>query len=301
MNPIRKWVRDVFGFSGNEINGFLILIPLMVMLIFSEPIYHSFVASTDRPYPDDAHILDSLVATWKPPEKQPAVKAVVTDSLFDFDPNSASVADLRRLGFSEISARRIAAYRHKGGRFKIKSDILKIYGLDSTLYNQLYGYIGLPAERFISQNRVKPYAGYKREPEVRERFDINTADTLLLKTIFGIGSRLAARILKFRDALGGFVKPAQLNEVYGLDSAVVKKLLEVGFIKPDFVPEKININTAVEKELSAHPYIRYRIARMLISYRFQHGDFMDVSDIKKLSGIPAEEVDRLLPYVKVKD
>ena len=112
---------------------------------------------------------------------------------------------------------------------------------------------------------------------------------------------LAARIIRFRDGLGGFVTPTQLNEVYGLDSVVIKRLLKVGFIKADFVPQKININTSDESMLSRHPYIRHKIARSLVSYRFQHGDYVEVSDIKKLSVIQKEEFERLLPYIKVKD
>jgi DNA uptake protein ComE-like DNA-binding protein len=299
MNSIRKWIRDVFGFSGNEINGFLILIPLVVVAIFSEPLYHRFIASRQRQYPDDAKALDSLIASWKTAEK--TAKLRIADSLFDFDPNTARLAELRCLGFSENSAKRIAAYRLKGGVFRIKSDIMKIYGLDSTLYKQLYRYIRLPAQHVTTSLQERPSGSRKREVKTNTRFDINSADTVRLKTVFGIGSKLAARIVKFRDALGGFVNNEQLYEVYGLDSVVVKRLFEIGFIKPDFAPEKININTAVERELSGHPYIRYRIARALMSYRFQHGDFMDVNDIKKLSAIPPEELDRLLPYLKVSD
>ncbi|MEX2233913.1 MAG: helix-hairpin-helix domain-containing protein [Cyclobacteriaceae bacterium] len=301
MNSIRKWIRDVFGFSGNEINGFLILIPLMVALIFSEPLYRVFVTNAGRHYPEDYKKLDSLVAGWNIQTK-PDIAPMVEASVFTFDPNTASEEELRRLGFSEISARRIAAYRHKGGVFRIKSDLMKIYGLDSTLYKQLYNYIRLPTRHSLPADRVKPHSGPKYAPlEVTRTFDINIADTILLKSVYGIGSRLALRIVRFRDGLGGFVEPEQLYEVYGLDSIVVQKLLKVGFIKTDFVPEKININTADEQQLFSHPYIRSKIARALVGYRYQHGDFKDISDIKKLSAIKPEELQRLLPYVKVRD
>jgi len=97
------------------------------------------------------------------------------------------------------------------------------------------------------------------------------------------------------------VRPDQLFEVYGLDSVTVSRLLDVGTIASDFTPDKININTASEKRLSMHPYISYRLARALVSYRFQHGDFPDVNDIKKLSALEPGELDRVLPYLKVKD
>jgi len=302
MNPVRKWIRDIFGFSGNEINGFLILIPLMILLIFSEPVYHRWVANQDRQYPEDVKKLDSLLAGWDypatPAQEKPGIQEA---ALFGFDPNTATVEELRRLGFSSISATRIATYRHKGGVFTVKSDLLKIYGLDSTLYQQLYSFIKLPSRRLQQEKRHDPAREWFKKERVDKTFDINTADTILLKTVYGIGSILAARIVKFREALGGFVKPDQLNEVYGLDSVVVQRLLMVGVIKPDFIPEKININTADEKKLSGHPYIRKKIAGALIRYRFQHGDFMDARDIKNLSIMRPDEVERLLPYITVKD
>jgi DNA uptake protein ComE-like DNA-binding protein len=305
MNSIRKWIRDIFGFSRTETNGFLILLPLTVVLILSEPLYHAWVASQGRERPGDAKRLDSLVAVWEAQVKKPDSEPVQQVSLFSFDPNTLNVEELQKLGFSEHLANRIAAYRLKGGVFRVKSDLMKIYGLDSTLYKQLYRYIRLPSSRLVltesgkPQNRAQTEAFEKTQRS--KTFDINTADTTLFKTIYGIGPRLAARIVKFREGLGGFIREAQLYEVYGLDSLVVERLLEVGFIKTDFTPSKININAADEEQLARHPYIRYKFASALMSYRFQHGDFQQVSDIKKLSAINAQDLERLLPYIKVND
>jgi competence protein ComEA len=304
MNSVRKWIRNIFGFSGNEINGFLILIPLMLVLVLSEPAYHAWVSRRSPPYTKEAAKLDSLAAIWEKREIGPPEFPVVEKvSYFAFDPNTAGVDDLVRLGFSSTLANRIAAYRAKGGVFRVKSDLMKIYELDSALYKQLYDYILLPTRRLVHSNPTKAPArtGSTTAGKVAIDFDINTADTSLLKTIYGIGPTLAARIVKFRDRLGGFVSAGQLNEVYGLDSTVVKRVLERGFIRPDFVPEKININTADEKALSDHPYISFKMARAIVNYRYQHGDFVEASDIKKLSALKAEEVERLLPYLTVKD
>ncbi len=304
MRSLRKWIREVFGFSGTEINGFLILIPLVLLLLASEPLYHHYIAARDDPDEGDEAGLDSLVAAWAAPVgKRPEDGEII--SLFAFDPNTAEVSDLRKLGFGENSSRYIAAYRRKGGVFRVKSDLLRIYGLDSSLYKRLYDYISLPAQRLPDRRGDRTFTGpqssRRKKKQVQDEFDINTADTLQLKSVYGIGPTFAARIIKFRDGLGGFVSPDQLFEVYGLDSITVKRLLNVCFITPDFIPQKININTADERELSAHPYIRYKTARLLVSYRFQHGDFTDLSDIKKLSALEPGEVDRLLPYLKIKE
>lgn len=306
MNLIRRYIRDVFGFSGNEINGFIILLSLMTALIFSEPLYRAWLARTPRPYKKDQQKLDSLLVNADFGPIRPAA-APRQANPFIFDPNTAGVGELDSLGIPGNLANRIAAYRRKGGVFRIKSDLLKIYGLDSPLYHQLYPYINLPVRRRFPFQERTSRAGSKFEAPVEHRvshydtFDINTADTILLKSVYGIGPKLAARIVKFRESLGGFVRLEQLNEVYGLDSLVVRRLLRVSFIQRDFIPTQINVNIADEKQLSAHPYIRYKIARALVTFRYQHGDFAEVSDIKKLSVLGENEIARLLPYIKVRD
>lgn len=302
MNPVRKFVRDLFGFSGNEINGFLILLPLMLTMLFSEPLYRAWVSRTARYYPAEERRLDSLITHWDnsrlPGVERPAPQEI---ALFPFDPNIATVTELRQLGLSEISSKRIAAYRRKGGVFRVKSDLLKIYGLDSSLYKRLYTYIKLPPRR-VFQEKVRGSASpAQRTGRDDKTFDINSADTILLKSVYGIGPTLAARILRFRDALGGFVRKDQLYEVYGLDSAVVERLMAVCFLDPDFTPRQLNINTAGERELAAHPYIRGKIAAALVTYRFQHGHFGSVNDIKRVSVIGTRGAERILPYIKTTD
>lgn len=299
MKSIRKWIRDFFGFSTNEISGFLVLIPLMIALAVSEPLYRWWTTSQPRDYSADLQVLDTLVAQWRATERD---SVIVSVALMMFNPNTASEETLRTVGLSDILAKRIAAYRRKGGVFRTKSDLTKIYGLDSALYHQLYNYIDLPEKRLPTLLAERPYRKENHSAKApQEIFDINTADTLLLETVYGIGPKLAVRIVKFRDRLGGFVRTDQLYEVFGLDSIVVTRLLRASYIKAGFLPRKININTAGEQMLAAHPYIRHSLARRITSYRFQHGDFQKVSDIKKISASANDNLDRLLTYIKVED
>src|SRR5687767_14094394 len=49
--------------------------------------------------------------------------------LFDFDPNTASTDELKMLGFRDKTIGIIQRYRNKGGRFRVKEDLMKVYGL----------------------------------------------------------------------------------------------------------------------------------------------------------------------------
>src|SRR5690606_18435107 len=98
---------------------------------------------------------------------------------------------------------------------------------------------------------------------------------------------------------GGFVAFEQLNEVFGLDSTVIHRMRDITFIGPDFLPAQIDINTSTEQELSKHPYLS-KAARSIVSYRFQHGAFTKVEDIRNVGSLDEDLVDKILPYLTIK-
>ena len=60
---------------------------------------------------------------------------------FRFNPNTVSVEDLRRLGFSEKQAASIDHYRQKGGRFRRAEDFAKSYVVADSVFDRLAPYI----------------------------------------------------------------------------------------------------------------------------------------------------------------
>jgi DNA uptake protein ComE-like DNA-binding protein len=127
------------------------------------------------------------------------------------------------------------------------------------------------------------------------------ADTIQLKTIFGIGERLSSRIVNYRRVLGGFVTPDQIREVYGLDSAVVERLLKASFIEEGFQPVRININKADEVTMAAHPYLSKPVATAIVTYRFQHGEFTGLDDLRKIHALDIKTIQKIAPYLTIDD
>ena len=243
----------------------------------------------------EAKTLDSLMATAKwesdsvvKESEQPIIKS------FSFDPNQSTREELTDLGFNKSLANRIINYRAKGGKFFVKRDLLKIYGMDSMRYQKLIPYISLPES--ISKEKASKNFETKEKPVVA-KFDLNQADTSQLMKIYGIGPKLSLRIVSYREKLGGFISQTQLHEVYGLDSVVVKELITKSFIEENFQPKQINVNAADEKDLGVHPYIKYKLARAIVAYRMQHGAFTAVDDLKKLSIIDETTFSRMKPYL----
>jgi competence protein ComEA len=303
MNRIQRWVRDYFGFSRSQVNAFLILLPLMMLIVFAPALWKNY--ALPRPYNDaeDRAMLDSLVVVWEAGVEKEKVgdQDSVAASIFRFDPNTATVKQWRALGLSAASAKRIAHYREKGGKFKVKADLLKIYGIDSAFYHRVFAYIALPEKKELEVKKVwDNHPKENKESRFKKnitRFDINAADTAQLKGVYGIGEKLSQRILKYRDALGGFLTLEQLTEIYGLDTAVVSRLKTKCVVLPDFRPDQININQADEKKLATHPYLKSGAARIIVAYRFQHGEFKSLDDLRKIQGLDPKMIDKIAPYL----
>jgi competence protein ComEA len=144
---LHRWVRNFFGFSRSQTNAFIILLPLLTTILFSEPAYRWWRSNRAVDFAGDQAKLDSLIALWDTPKKDSLsgdTESSETTRLFAFDPNKISESELQSLGFPKNLSSRIAHYREKGGRFRVKADLLKIYGVDSAFYLQLFPFIQLP-------------------------------------------------------------------------------------------------------------------------------------------------------------
>ena len=301
MLRLHRLIRDFFGFPRAQVNAFLILLPLMVAAIFSAPVYRWWINSRPRDYSQDRAMLDSLISVWE--KKVPDSSAQVSRkkvTFFRFDPNTITIAGMESLGFSAALSARIAHYREKGGKFRVRSDLGKIYGMDSAFYGALYPYIRLPESLKGTPGKTESFSPEKKKNK-NLPFDLNLADTAQLKSIYGIGEKLSVRIIRYRDVLGGFVSRDQLTEIYGLDSAVVNRLLKSSFLEENFSPRRISVNTATEKELSIHPYLSVSVAKAIVSYRFQHGDFKSVEDLRKIPMLDGKTIQKITPYLEFRN
>lgn len=126
--------------------------------------------------------------------------------------------------------------------------------------------------------------------------DINTADSLTLLDVNGIGPTFAGRIVKYRNLLGGFIKKEQLAEVYGFKDKYVEVKSQVR-VSPGH--KTINLNTATFKELNKHPYVDYNLTKAIFGLKKKLGTFKSVDDIKQIDLVTDELYNKLAPYLTV--
>lgn len=286
----------------------LVLIPLIIILLFSPVLYRKFFGLEYNTYEEDKRLLDSLVtqinAGLVKPE-QPGEKSI---QYFVFDPNKASIAQLKSLGVPDFLANRIENYRNKGGRFNVKRDFSKIYDFPDSLYLTLEPFIDLPAQSILQpqiksappklSNNDKAIEIPIPPPEKGVVLDLNAADTIGLKRLKGIGSVYARRITAYGSLLGGYHSLDQLKEVYGMNDTLFHEIIPFLTISDSLTLRKIPINLATFRELLAHPYIGYDQTKEILNLKSKHGKFRKPEDLFRLTLMDSGAIERLLPYIR---
>jgi DNA uptake protein ComE-like DNA-binding protein len=201
-----------------------------------------------------------------------------------------------KFGLTKKQSKTILNYINKGGKFRIKKDLKRMYSISELKYKELEPFILLPDSISPKQYVKKEKKIFK--PRIFETVFLNSADSSQLVTLRGIGPTYASRIIKFRNQLGGFINKEQLSQVYGLTDSLVSSFGEQLKFDPIEI-SKLNINTADAKELKKHPYIDWSIANSIVNYRKQHGDYKIIDEIKNSVLIDDSLFNKLKPYILI--
>lgn len=288
---MKKQFYNYFYYTRKERNGAIVLVALCLLVSFAPRLY-SWLA---KPKSTDFAAFQKAIDDWN------QAQIIEPDSLFEFDPNTASAEDLGRLGVPPKTIKTMLNYREKGGRFYQKEDLKKIYGFPTELYHQLEPYIKLVNRKENSGGNNKKKTTYAKQVNRSQakktvRIDINQADAEEWRQLRGIGPVLSERIVKFRDKLGGFTMIEQVAETYGLPDSTFQSIHSQLTLSP--VIRKIAINQVDAATLQQHPYLNWRQAKAIINYRELHGPFGGIEDMKKLHLLSDDLCNKLIPYLE---
>lgn len=214
---------------------------------------------------------------------------------FYFDPNTVEPKRLSAFGWNAQLIERFAKYRNAGARFFKKDDMNKIYGMNSTIYSRMEPYILFEQKNAIPIQEKATETRFEKKVKNNHPIELNTADSMELLAVKGIGPYMCSKILKYRKALGGFCKFEQLFEIYGLKAEQIEPLRLLLVINSNAIT-KLDVNKADYELLNAHPYISGKEAKAIMNYRKHHGLFKDMRDLEKIVLIERSTLDKLQPY-----
>lgn len=221
---MKRLFQSYISFTRTERMGLIGLLALLVVLITIRLTMHLWVQP-----PRSSEKERQLLAAWQDMQKQNVVMqevepaAVITTAevandqrtpspaaqLFPFDPNTIDSAGLRKLGLREKTTSNLLHWRAKGKRFYKKEDLKPLYTLTDDEYNRLAPYITIKIQKI----------------------NLNTADSLQLIALRGIGPKLAHRILQRRRDQGNFTSYDQLRELYAFPDSTFSMLKQQLLIK----------------------------------------------------------------------
>ena len=171
---------------------------------------------------------------------------------------------------------------------KTSQEVQKLYSMTDSLWVILKDCLYINAETHPIKPVSRPQAVI---------LDINAADSVALQAIYGIGPVLSARIVKYRNLLGGFYSMDQLTEVYGLDSMVIARIGQRFTIKKSAIYHKLHINSLDYGGLVRHPYLNSMQVKAILAYREQHGSFFSTEQLKEIHLIDDSTYIKLYPYL----
>lgn len=218
--------------------------------------------------------------------------------LYPFNPNFISDFKGYTLGMSPDQIDKLLGFRERGKFVNSASEFQKVTGVSDSLLEIISPYFKFRA-KIPRRSRHLSAGNDHEEKAVPVIVDINTASAEQLKVINGIGEKLSARIIKFRDALGGFLIDDQLHDVYGLKPEVVERTLKKFRVltKPEII--RINLNETSAEELSAIVYINYDLAKRIVARRTEVGEFSSFNELREIPEFPSEKIERIALYLQL--
>jgi len=305
----------IIQFSHIEKAGILLLCTLILAIIITiemtskQPAQEQLLTrKTDFDSSDDA--LPTKKNGFRKSKGKPknTDKNMADHTKFSFDPNLISFDSLIRLGLPRKAANNWVKYLKKGGKFRSKEDLLKIYGVEQRWFAEIEPLVVIQENRTLTPKATEKPANHNRsEPITYEskrnfdknpsiRIDINAASQEDFMQLKGVGQTLSNRIIKYRESLGGFYAVSQIAEVYGIQDSLFQTLRKQLYLD-EVKLEMIAINHLSVKELAKHPYIDFNLAKKIISFREQHQTIKSQETLKRIYLIDRTAIDKLLPYL----
>ena len=297
-----KDFKSHFQFNRQERSGIFFLLLTIILLQLGYFLWQTFSTEDQE---------DILKADTRMQAQIDALKEKVLQKdsvkIYPFNPNFITDYKGYTLGMSVDEIDRLHDFRKTDKYVNSAVEFQEVTLISDSLLQIIAPYFKFPQwtqtgkRSTIDSRELK--AGFKNAPSSMVSndalFDLNSASAEDLKSIAGIGEKLSARIIKFRNRLGGFVVDEQLHHVYGLDPEVVERALKKFKVVKKPVIISIEINKASVEELTKLVYINYDLASKIMDYRDTNGEIRSFNELTTIEGFPSEKLDIIQLYLSL--
>ncbi len=285
-----KKLKSHFRFDKQERNGIFFLLLLMVVL---QAAY--FLLKTKNHANTSSLTWDSEIQKQVDSLKQLALIEKVP-RIYPFNPNYITDYKGYTLGMSTKEIDRLLEFRKTGKFVNSVAEFQQVTQISDSVLATFSSYFKFP-DWVKNKKRIAMNVNPKIETHAKRVIDLNLATQEELRQIYGVGEKLSARILKFRDRLGGFLVNDQLYDVYGLDPQTVERVLErFQVLNPPEI-RQIKINSASSSEIARLVYINRSQAEKIVRHREVNGPFNSLNDMAPMFNDSREKIDRIGLYL----
>jgi DNA uptake protein ComE-like DNA-binding protein len=297
-----SFFREYFQFTRKERNGILFLIAIVIALWILYFSIDYFKNPQSLNYSLFENQVDSFYVQLRDSDITKLNSKPITNKFSGtIDVNHPDVNSLISLGVSKKIANAWVNYTSKGGKFKTKEDVKKIWGMTDALYYQIASQLTFSKDtskafHSFSKNNFKPFQStYCSDVQSME---LNTADSIQIVGLPSIGESFAHRIIAYRSRLGGFYQKEQLLEIYGFTQELLTKISPY-IIIDSLKVKKVHVNQADYKTMVNNPYFSKEIAKEILQYRKKNGKFLTTEELLTHQIISVKEWEKLKRYVEL--
>jgi DNA uptake protein ComE-like DNA-binding protein/cell division protein FtsB len=290
MNKIKSY----FLFSREHRSGIFLLFGIIVIVQLSYFFLKNQLVSNENYTEDKAWLLvqneiDSLKN----------IQATKKDTIYPFNPNYITDYKGYKLGMSVQEIDRLHAYRKKGKFVNSAKEFQEITQVSNVFLAKVSPYFKFP-DWVINKGTTTSGKFHKFSPREKEKIiqkDINIATREDLIAVYGIGEKLADKILLEKEKLGSFVSMEQFQFMWGISPEALTDLEKRFVVKSQNGIKKIAINDLSQKELAKFPYFNYALAKEIVIYRTMNNGIKEIADLTKIKGMPNEKINIIALYL----
>ena len=285
-------LKSYFIFSKSHRSGIVILLILMVLV----QLFYYFISNQKPLRSEDT----SWLLAQNEIDSLKQNRSFKKDTIYPFNPNFITDYKGYKLGMSVQEIDRLHQFRAQNKYVNSAVEFQKVTKVSSDLLQKISPYFKFPD--WVTNKSATSYKKFQMYPSKEKvaiiQKDINAATKEDLIAVYGIGEKLAEKILIEKDKFGGFVSLEQFQFIWGISPEAIEDLQKRFFVKNTSSILKVAINELSIKELAKFPYFNYALAKEIVIYRSMNNGIKEISDLTKIKGMPNEKIKIIALYLE---